>query len=373
MLNAHLWPLRPAFVLLAFCQVCLCGAQPAAFGETSCKSQPEGGATPAATNQVVARIGKTDVKGADVIAENKKDFDAMEAGFDLKIRQLHLQREEERYALLKQQTDRMLDSKSLDLEAQARHRSREDLLATVKVDTVTEKQVRDYYDANKWRTSRSFDELKDEITQYLALEHNKEANRRYLDALRGKYDLVDLIEPYRVQVDSTGPSRGKPSAPITVVEFADFQCPFCRQAESTLRTVVANHPDDVRVVFRQLPLASVHPQAVAAARTSVCADRQGKFWPMHDALYADQAALTDPGLKETAQRIGLDTGALAACVDDPNTTHTIENDLRTADELNISSTPYFLINGIPVKGNVEPAQFEAVITEELKRKGAKRG
>jgi protein-disulfide isomerase len=136
---------------------------------------------------------------------------------------------------------------------------------------------------------------------------------------------------------------------------------------------MAKHPDDVRVVFRQLPLASVHPNAIGAAKVAVCADRQGKFWPMHDAMYNDQSALSEAALKDTAKRIGLDPDALAACLSDKETTNSIERDLRAADELNISSTPYFLVNGRPIKGSVAVDQFEAMVAEELKRTSGNRG
>jgi len=338
---------------------------------TSCEAGAA--AAPASDQLVIAKVGGAQITQSDVIDQDKKAFDSLESGFALKMRQLQITHEQERYALLKQQTDRLLDSKALALEAKARHKDTDAVLAGLKVDAVTDKEAREYYEANKSRTTQTYEQLQAEIIQYLANQHNSDATRQFYDGLRAKHGVVSLLEPYRQAVIPTGPVRGKESAPITVVEFADFQCPYCRQAEETVSALLAKHPNDIRVVFRELPLASVHPNAVAAARTAVCADRQGKFWPMHDALYSDQSALNEAGLKETAKRIGLDQDALAACMKDASTTKAIEEDLKAADELNIGSTPYFLVNGRPIKGSVGLNQFEAIVAEELRRSAGNRG
>jgi len=340
-------------------------------GSGSCEASAA--VVPASDQRVIAKIGSEQVTEAQVISQDKKSFDALESGYGLKMRQLRITQEQERYALLKQQSDRLLDSKALALEAKARHKDTDAILASLKVDAVTDKEAREFYEANKERTNQTFEQLQPEITPYLANQHNTDATRRFYDDLRAKHGVVSLLEPYRQPVDAKGPARGKQGARVTVVEFADFQCPYCRQAEQTVSAILAKHPEDVRVVFRQLPLAGIHPNAIAAARTSVCADRQGKFWPMHDALYGNQSALNDAGLKETVKRIGLDPDAMAACMSDAATTQTIEEDLKAADELNITSTPYFLVNGRPVKGSVQVNQFEAIVAEELRRSAGNRG
>lgn len=367
-----------AVVVLAACSGSYALAEPvpaASSCEAGASASCEAGASARTSSdqQVIARIGGKDITRSEIMAQDQKAFDSLEDGYALKIRQLELTRAQERYALLKKQTDRMLDAEALALEAKARHKDNDAVLAGIKVTAVTDREARDYYEANKARTTLTYEKLQPEITQFLASQHNSDATRRFYDALRAKYGIVSLLEPYRLPVDSTGPARGKQSAPVTVVEFADFQCPYCRQAEDTVQAVMAKHPDDVRVVFRQLPLASVHPNAIVAAKTAVCADRQGKFWPMHDAMYSDQSALSEAALKETAKRIGLDPDALAACLSDKATTDSIERDLRAADELNISSTPYFLVNGRPIKGSVGVDQFEAMVAEELKRTPGNRG
>jgi protein-disulfide isomerase len=156
------------------------------------------------------------------------------------------------------------------------------------------------------------------------------------------------------------------------VEFGDFQCPFCREEEDTLHSLLIAHPDDVRLVFRQMPLQSLHPDAMTAAEAAVCADRQGKFWEMHDAMFSDQTALGVAALKETAKRLGLDTDVFSACMSDAKTTDAIAFDTKAASELAISGTPYFFVNGRPINGSIPKAKFESIIADELHRLAATR-
>src|SRR5262249_4034811 len=184
-----------------------------------------------------------------------------------------------------------LDRRALELEAQARHTTPGDLLAGIRGAAVFDEEARAYYEANKKRTTQTFDQVQPQITQYLATQHNATATRDFYYDLRARHGIKLTLAPYRVQVAATGPARGQAQAPVTIIEFADFQCPYCQQAEEVLRTVMANHGDAVRLVFRNLPLSNVHPNATIAAIAGVCADRQGKFWDMHDAMFTDQKAL----------------------------------------------------------------------------------
>jgi predicted DsbA family dithiol-disulfide isomerase len=320
---------------------------------------PPGGAA-------IATIGSERITEADIIGKDPEAFENLQASYDLKIRQLQLSRAQDRYTLLKQRTERLLDQRALALEAQSRGTTGEAVLADIKVDAVTEADARAYYEANKGRTTQSFEQLQTEITQYLASQHNARATRHFYDELRVKHHISSLLQPYRLPFATTGPARGTAGAAITVVEFADFQCPYCRQAQDTLHAIMAKYPQDVRLVFRELPLTSVHPNALGAARAAVCADRQGMFWPMHDAMYGDQNALGDTALRDTAKRIGLDMEAFAACLSAKATTDVITADMKTADELNIGTTPFFLVNGRPIKGSVSVEEFDSVVSDELK-------
>jgi protein-disulfide isomerase len=335
----------------------------ASAGETQAEISP----SHRTDDPVVARIGRDPVTVGSIVGRAKDAFDQLEVDYDLKVRRLQLKRDQARYELIQQQTEKLLDDTALTLEASSRRVSKEQVLAEIKVPVVTEQEANAFYETRRLRTQESFEQLQPEIIKYLAGKHNAEATRRFYDELRTKHHIVVVLEPYRVAVDAIGPARGKQQAAITIVEFGDFECIYCREAESTLRAVMAHHADDVRLVFRNLPLESLHPNAMTAAEAGVCADRQGKFWPMHDAMYDDQNSLTEPALKETAKRLGLDADGFAACLADPATKVSVRTDASAADQLNLSSTPSFLINGRPLQGSVPLDKFESIIDDELQR------
>jgi protein-disulfide isomerase len=320
---------------------------------------------------VIGTVGGERITQADVAAADRAAFDQLESDYRLKVRQLHLKQTEARYELLQQHLERLLDARALELEARARGMKPEAILAEIKVPVVTDEEVRQFYEANKARAKDSFETLRPSIAQYLANEHDEHARRSFYDTLRGRRGISSFLGPYRVAVAATGPARGSEAAPVTIVEFGDFQCPFCREAEGSLRAVMSKYPDQVRLVFRNLPLANLHPNATVAAEASVCAERQGMFWQMHDAMYQDQSALTESGLKDTAQRLGLEMDGFSACLADPGTKRELETDRKAADELNVTGTPYFFINGRPLNGSLPVERFESVITDELHRLASK--
>jgi len=357
------------------------GLAAAALGLVALGARPAGAAdvrpadldeAPAQASQtVIATVGSERITAAEVAGANRSEFDALESNYRLKLRQLQAKQAQARYELLQQHLGRMLDQRALDMEAKARGMTAAALLAEIKVPVVTDDEVHRFYDDNKGRARDSFEQLRPAISQYLAAQHDQEAKRAFYRALREKHDITSLLGPYRVAVAASGPVRGKDAAPVTIVEFGDFQCPYCREAEDSLRTVLSRYPDQVRIVFRNLPLPSVHPNATVAAEAGLCAERQGMFWQMHDAMYQDPSALSENALKDTAKRLGLRMDGFSACLDNPQTREQLDADHKAADELDVTSTPYFFINGRPLKGSVPVEQFEAVITDELRRLGTK--
>jgi len=327
---------------------------------------------PLSSHTVVATVGRERITEADVAAGDRGAFEKLEADYNLKLRQLQLKQQQARHELLQQQLDKVLDRRALELEANARGVTADAVLAEIKVSAVSEEEARRFYEDNKTRTKDSFETLESKITEYLANEHNQNATRSFYDGLRHKHGITSLMEPYRVAVAATGPSRGRENAPVTIVEFGDFQCPYCREAETSLHTVLTRYPGEVRLVFRNLPLPSLHPDATVAAEAAVCAERQGMFWQMHDAMYENQSALSADALKDTAKRLGLKTEGFDACMSDPGTKEAVESDQAAAEELDVTSTPYFFINGRPLNGSVPVERFESLISDELRRAAAKR-
>jgi protein-disulfide isomerase len=150
---------------------------------------------------------------------------------------------------------------------------------------------------------------------------------------------------------------------VTIVEYSDFQCPFCGQFAQTLHELVAMYPDDVRVVFRQFPLP-MHPDAELGARAAVAAGDQGKFWAMHDRLFENKSAMKRDDVEEHARKIGLDMSKFAAALDDPALAERVQQDRRGGMALGVRGTPSWFCNGLYVSGMPKPDQLTALIERE---------
>jgi Na+/H+ antiporter NhaA len=171
-------------------------------------------------------------------------------------------------------------------------------------------------------------------------------------------DIIDLAEDVDPAVDHV---RGKPDAPVTLVEYADFECPYCGRAEPTVRDVVGAAGDDVRYVFRHLPLADVHPHAQLAAEAAEAAAAQGAFWEMHDLLMAHQDKLTLRDIREYAEQLGLDADRLVDEVRDRRYIKRINRDVESADASDVAGTPSFFINGKRHQGAYDEAALTAAV------------
>lgn len=316
---------------------------------------------------VIGVIGPEGVTEADLVAADKSEFDQMQGDYETGLRELQRKYALARHDLMQRQLDKRLDRQALELEAKARGVAAEVVLAGLKPAAPTEEEVRAFYNANVERIKQPYEEVAAKARQYLTTQRNQEAIRSFYDDLRAKHGIRSLLAPYRVAVAATGPARGENAAPVTIVEFGDFQCPYCKEAESSLRSVMARYPREVRVVFRNLPLTHIHPNAQIAAQAAVCADRQGKFWEMHDAMYADQSALNAEGLKSAATRLGLNGDRFSACLADGSTSQSLDLDAKAAQELGLTGTPFFFVNGRPLDGNVPMEKFESLIQDELHR------
>jgi protein-disulfide isomerase len=173
-----------------------------------------------------------------------------------------------------------------------------------------------------------------------------------------------------VNVDATGPSRGPADAKVTVIEFSDYQCPFCKRAEPTVQALLQKYPTQVRLVYRHMPLDGLHPRARAAAIAAVCAEQQGKFWEYHDALFQNQQALSDTDLDKYAADLGLDAGKFKTCRQDPATETRVNTDAAAARQAGLTGTPAFFVNGILISGARPIEDFTRWIDQELAASGA---
>jgi protein-disulfide isomerase len=177
--------------------------------------------------------------------------------------------------------------------------------------------------------------------------------------------LSKLVTGERKQVlyDADDPHKGAAAPMVTIVEYSDFQCPFCGRLAATLEQVLEEYPDDVRLVFKQFPLA-MHADAEPAARAALAAHAQGKFWPMHDLLFANPRALTKTDLERYATDIGLDMEAFGTRVESDEAQMAVREDMREGGALEIRSTPSFFINGQLVTGAKPIEEIKAIVEAE---------
>jgi len=227
---------------------------------------------------------------------------------------------------------------------------------------VTDEEVAAFYEQNKSRVQgRTLEQLAPDIRRHLEGLREQEVRTALID----KAQLEILLQPPRVEVSSTGPSLGPADAPVTLIEFSDFQCPFCARAAPVLKTLKEHYPTQLRVVYKHLPLESIHPRARAAAEAAVCAEEQGKFWEFHDRLFANAGTLSEEDLRGHAQAIGLDVAAFETCRTAPNRGAKIEADMAEAKAAGVTGTPAFVLNGVLLRGLQPPDVLIARIDEEL--------
>jgi protein-disulfide isomerase len=237
--------------------------------------------------------------------------------------------------------------------------------------TVSDDDARAFYAANKARfgTASEADALQ-QIRSGLGQQRQNERRAAFARELKAKYEVKILLEPYRVPVETgDAPSRGNPKAPVTIVEFSDFQCPYCVRARPVVTRVRQEYGDKVRWVFRHFPL-DFHAQAEKSGEAAACAGEQGKFWEMHDLLWENTSKLQVADLKAHAATLGLDGATFGACLDSGRYASRIEADTEAGRGYGVSGTPAFFVNGRPLVGAQPFEAFAQVIDDELARAGA---
>lgn len=177
-------------------------------------------------------------------------------------------------------------------------------------------------------------------------------------------DEAQQITRYQIPYEGY-PSIGPADAPITIVEFSDFQCPYCRQWNQTVyEPLMAAYPGKIRLVYRNLPLTSIHPDAQGAAEAAMCANEQNKFWEFHDKLFAGEG-LGAGVYSQYASDLGLDVNKFESCVKQGKYRQAVQDDSDFALNLGINSTPTFFVNGLAVVGAQPLSVFQQVIDKEL--------
>ena len=163
------------------------------------------------------------------------------------------------------------------------------------------------------------------------------------------------------------PNWGPKEAKVVMVEFSDFQCPFCKEVKPVLEQIRRDYGDKVRFIYRDFPITETHPEALLAAVAANCAHEQGKFWEMHDKIFDNQDNLSEASLKTYAVQIGLNNIQFGTCLKSQKYLPEIEDDMKAGYAAGVEATPTIFINGIKMRGALPLATYERIIISELSR------
>jgi protein-disulfide isomerase len=286
---------------------------------------------------------------------------------DLNVRGQLLQLEQQAYQIRLRGLEEAIAKRVLEKAAATRKLTVEELLqqeVESKVPDPSPAEVEAFYLGQRDRLQQPLEAVREQVRKTLKSLRLGEARQNYLQTLRARSAVNIYLKPLRVNVEiGDSPRRGPPTAPVTIVAFSDFQCPYCRKSQPVLRELASDYGDRVSLVHKDLPLP-MHPEAERAAQAARCAGDQGKFWDYHDGLYAE-SALQWESYPKIAKKLGLDEGAFQSCLDSGKHRPAVEADKEQAQTLGITGTPMFLINGLLLNGAQPVEAFRRLVDAEL--------
>src|SRR5215467_11035906 len=314
---------------------------------------------------VIAATGAFKREGREIVAD--VDGQVVYASDLEKSAAKALSEQRERlYHLQKQKLEEYIHAVLLTREAKKSGVSVETLLdreVYSKIMPVTDDEIDVFHGSNRSRLAMDLKESREQIREFLRNKKIEAQKALYLKSLRSNSKIqtyLKLPPLFRAEVPITGaPSKGPEYAPVTIVKFEDFQCPFCKQFQPTVAELLSRYNGKIRLVHKDLPLDNIHPQARRAAEAARCADEQGNFWSYHDILYANYPKASEENLKNLAKEVGLDVNAFHRCLSSGKFKATVQRDLIDGAKLGVTGTPTFFINGREI--------FGAIIDEELGR------
>lgn len=335
---------RPVYCALSLC--CPIWTVAAAWGQHA-EAKP--------VQQPVAIVGGQSIYEADLLPAMQPQMQPLRA---------------QEYDIKRKALDSVVEQKLLEAAAKKKGVTADALLAQevdAKVAEPSDAEVEGYYFALRDRINRPLDDVKGQLRPALKQAKVQQARQEYLKNLRASSNVVVLLSPPRTEV-AYDPARlrGNAKAPVMIVEFSDYQCPYCHQAEPTVEAMLAKYGDKVSLSYRDFPLRAIHDHAEIAAEASRCALEQGKFWEYHDQLFKatnlDKAALV--GYAKDAK---LDDKQFEGCLSSEKYKAQIDQDLDAGRKAGVSGTPSFFINGIELSGAQGLDSFSRAIDDELSR------
>jgi protein-disulfide isomerase len=285
--------------------------------------------------------------------------------------------EQRAFEIRKEALDMLIAEKLVAARAESEGLSpRQYLLREIKARIVppSEELLRQIYDASAEQYGElmpDFEQVRESIEEGVVEQLEQEARLALFESLGRGAEVTVLLRPPPpppVRVPTDGPSLGDSSALVTIVEFSDYECPFCGRAQATVQRIMQSYPGKIRLVFRDLPL-SYHRFAAKAAEAAHCAGDQDRFWEMHRMLYENSDALRDIDLKAYAVELGLDADRFNSCLDSSEKARVVEASLALAAKLGLTGAPSFFINGRPLTGALPFERFKEIIDDELRKAG----
>jgi protein-disulfide isomerase len=319
-------------------------------------TSPAQDASPAKLGQPVATINGQAIYDSDLLSSVQGQL-------------LPLRNQE--YEIKRKALDTVIDQKLLEAAAKKKGLTTEQFLAQEvdsKIPEPSDAEIEGYYVALRERINRPLADVKSLLRDSLKQAKIQQARQEYSKTLRADSKVVVLLSAPRVDV-AYDPARvrGNPKAPVMIVEFSDFQCPYCHQVEPTIKQVLAKYGDKVSLAYRDFPLRQIHSQAEIAAEASRCALEQGKYWEYHDQLFT-ASKLEKDALIDYARNLNLDEKQFGSCLDSEKYKTQIDKDLEEGRTAGVTGTPGFFINGVAFAGAQAEESFARVIDEQLSRK-----
>ena len=264
-----------------------------------------------------------------------------------------------------------IDNRLLEDEARRKQMPLDQLLESEVYKDVkdpTEDQLEVYYEGLD--TQESYQSIRGEVLQHIRELRRTKARAAYVEALRKKAQINILLMPPTANVNTaTAFARGDKAAPVVLVEFADYQCPYCQKVNPQIQQLKKEYGDALTVMYKDFPLP-MHHSAQKAAEAARCAGEQGKFWEYHDVLFYSKQIEPDD-LKEHARVLKLDTERFDTCLDNGTEAETVKHDLDEAKSLGLTGTPSFFVNGHFFSGVVDYAALKDIINQQLNAVTAK--
>jgi protein-disulfide isomerase len=307
--------------------------------------------------QVVARVG-----GADLTLTDLKELEGGKL----------LQAQYQYYLNERKALEELIDNRLLADEARRRNISLDQLLDTdvyKGVKDPTEDQLEVYYEGLD--TQDSFASVRDDVLQHIRDLRRTKARAAFVEQLRKQAKINIMLMPPSAQVDvAKAYTRGDSNAPVVLVEFADYQCPYCQKVNPQIQQLKKEYGDNLTVIFKDFPLP-MHHSSEKAAEASRCAGEQGKFWEYHDVLFYSKEIELD-ALKEHARVLKLDGDRFDTCLDNGAEAAAVKKDLDEAKSLGLTGTPSFFVNGHFFSGVVDYAALKDIVNQQMNLAGVQR-